>query len=249
MKPTKDNFSNQADAYQKFRPIYPLALYEEILMHVEGKSSAWDCGTGNGQVAVILADHFQKVLATDISERQLENAAVKLNLEYMVGRAEQTDFPAHYFDLITVAQAIHWFDLDAFFKEVKRVGKKGGLLAVWGYGLLRINPEIDALLDHFYKIEIGSYWDAERQLIDDRYSSIPLPLEEIKADRSFAIDVEWSRQQFEGYLNTWSSVKKYFSKNKINPVVGFMEQIKLLWMNAEVKQVRFPLFLRLGRIA
>jgi SAM-dependent methyltransferase len=248
MKPTKDNFSTQAATYQKFRPVYPPALYGEILKHVQEKNTAWDCGTGNGQVALVLADHFQKVVATDISERQLKNAPTKNNMEYLVCRAEKTDFPDHHFDLITVAQAIHWFDFDAFYQEVNRVGKPGSLLAVWGYSLLRIGPEIDALLRDFYNNEIGPYWDAERRLVDEQYKTIPFPFGEIKTQQPFAIEVQWGRDQFEGYLKTWSSVQKYLAKYKVNPVDGFMEKVKLLWDGKEVKKVGFPLFVRLGRI-
>ncbi len=248
MKPVKDNFSSQAITYQKFRPVYPKELYDEILRHVPARDTAWDCGTGNGQVALVLADHFQNVIATDVSEQQLGMAKTKTNIEYICCRAEKTDFPGKYFDLITVAQAIHWFDFEAFFKEINRVGKKGALLAVWGYGLLRINPEIDDSLDHFYKYVIGPYWDTERQLIDEHYASIPFPFKKIKTERQFVIEVEWNRNQFEGYLNTWSSVQKYSAKNNVNAVDGFMEKIKPRWGERENKRVEFPLFARLGRI-
>ena len=149
--------------------------------------------------------------------------------------------------MITVAQAIHWFDLDAFFSEIKRVLKPGGLLAVWGYGLLRIDSRVDSLVDHFYKNIIGSYWDVERRLIDEAYATIPFPFEELNIDRIFSIQLEWNRIQFEGYLNTWSSVQKYFLKNKINAVDDLMVEICSVWKEDEVKQVTFPLFLRCGR--
>lgn len=248
MKPTKDNFSTQASTYQKFRPIYPSSLYHEIFHHVPDTKTAWDCGTGNGQVALVLADHFAKVAATDISEKQLKNAPAKSNIEYQCCRAEQTNFPNHYFDLITVAQAIHWFDFNPFFEEVKRVAQPGGLLAVWGYGLLRINPNINERIDHFYKNIIGEYWDAERKLVDESYSTIPFPFPEIKTSHSFYIETEWNRSQLEGYLNTWSSVQKYIAKNNSNPVDSFMSEIISVWPEDEIKQVRFPLFLRLGRV-
>ncbi|MEM9143678.1 MAG: class I SAM-dependent methyltransferase, partial [Bacteroidota bacterium] len=167
MKEALDRFSGHSKSYKKFRPVYPQTLYTELLSHMDSRESCWDCGTGNGQVALALARYFQTVYASDISREQIQNAEQPKNVQFHVERAESTSFESNFFDLITVAQAIHWFDLDAFGKEVYRVSKNGGLLAVWGYGLLRISKKIDARIDAFYSGVVGPYWDRERRHIDN----------------------------------------------------------------------------------
>ena len=164
----KDLFSSNSKSYASFRPTYPEALYDFIYGHVKNFDLVWDAGTGNGQAAVALAAKFKRVVATDISAQQLEQAEQISNIEYSVG-SEQADLPDQSTDLITAAQAIHWFDRRKFFAEVRRVGKPGSVVAVWGYGLLSINPSINQHLAHFYKDIIGPYWDPERKHIDDRF--------------------------------------------------------------------------------
>lgn len=241
----KDLFSTQSKSYAAFRPSYPKVLYDFIFKHVNDFSVAWDAGCGNGQVAKDIAPHFSKVLATDISAKQLENAVEADNIFYSLG-GETTPFADHTLDLITVGQAIHWFDLEVFYKEVKRVGKPGSVLAVWGYSLLNIEPALDEELIHFYTKIVGPYWDSERKLIDEQYKTISFPFDEIKAPE-FAFSFEWSLTELEGYLSTWSSVQKYISANGINPVQDFIKKIAPVWPQGN-KSVRFPLFLRLGRI-
>jgi ubiquinone/menaquinone biosynthesis C-methylase UbiE len=124
----KDNFSIQSASYAAYRPSYPVELYNFLLPLVATKKNAWDCGTGNGQVAKVLSGYFVNVYATDISGQQINHAVKKNNIFYSVGEAEKACFGNDMFDMITVAQAIHWFDLDAFYKEVKRTLKPGGLL-------------------------------------------------------------------------------------------------------------------------
>src|SRR5687767_7168314 len=153
--PTKDYFSDQSKAYATFRPTYPKELYEFIFSHLKNKGVAWDCATGNGQVARYLSDHFQKIYATDISQKQIDNAVLKDNIVYSVCKAEQTSFADQQFDLITVAQALHWIDTSAFYKEVIRTSKPDALLAVWGYALLSVNERIDPLFLDFYHNTVG----------------------------------------------------------------------------------------------
>ncbi|WP_224997299.1 class I SAM-dependent methyltransferase [Cesiribacter sp. SM1] len=248
MKQPKDLFSKQAAAYRQYRPEYPLELYDFILRHVKGRESAWDCGTGNGQVAAVLADYFQEVDATDISENQLKNAIDKDNVYYQVVRAEQTPFDKNTFDLITVAQAIHWFNFDAFYNEVRRVSKKGAVLAVWGYGLFRVDPEVDRIIDYFYKQTTGPYWDNERRYIDEEYRTIPFPFQEEGERKSFTISRQWTLAELEGFLKTWSAVQHYMKEKGENPVKALIEQVQSVWMPGEIKEVSFPVFMRLGRV-
>jgi len=166
----KDLFSAHSDIYAKYRPLYPKELYDFIFKHVPVKEMALDCGTGNGQAAAVLAEHFQKVDATDISERQIINAIQKPNLHYHVCSAEKTPFPDNSFDLVTSATAVHWFHFDNFFPEIIRVGKMNSLFSCWGYKVFRTDqPKLDELIDTFYSETIHPYWDKERRHVDEEY--------------------------------------------------------------------------------
>ena len=173
----KDNFSIQSDAYAKYRPVYPKELYDFLIPLAPDHKTAWDCGTGNGQVANKLAEFFDHVYATDISPKQIGNAVVKPNIEYRIESAGKTSFSNDQFDLITVAQAIHWFDLDKFYKEVKRTLKPNGIIAVIGYWLIRFNPEINQVIDDLHDNILGDYWDDARKLIEEHYRSLPFPFD------------------------------------------------------------------------
>ncbi len=248
MKRTKENFSKQAHLYRKFRPQYPKALLQMLAELPENNVCLWDCGTGNGQVAAALSTAFKTVQATDISTEQIKYAIPKDNIHYSVQAAEKTSFDANQFDLITVAQAMHWFDFDAFYKEVQRVAKKNAILAIWGYGLLRISEEIDVLIDDYYTQIIGPYWDVERKHIDNHYTSIPFPFEALEINRSYSIDLQWKLDELEGYLNTWSSLQKYLREHATNPVDTVIKQIEAYWGKEEIKEVSFPIFLKIGRL-
>jgi hypothetical protein len=245
MKPTKDNFSYQAKAYAQFRPHYPKALFDFLLANVKQRDSAWDVGTGNGQVASVLAGEFLKVYATDISQKQLQEATEKVNIDYYVRRAEESGFPDHTFDLICVAQALHWFDIPAFFAEAKRVAREGCLLATWGYGLVSVNEEIDKLILNFYGNVIGPYWDAERILIDEEYRNVNYPLDEIAVPR-FTIELHWTLEQLMGYFSSWSAVQNYYLTNKKDPLEAFNAELDKAWGEKNTRVIRFPVFMRAG---
>jgi len=241
----KDFFSGHAKLYATFRPTYPKELYEFIFEHVREFSTAWDCATGNGQVAQHLSQHFKKVLATDISPQQLDNAIKYDNIIYSIQPAENTDFPNQTFDLITVGQALHWFDLEKFYTEVKRVAKPNSLLAVWGYSRCTVSPEIDKHFHHFYHHIVGPYWDSARKMVEEEYRTVSFPFPEIKTP-TFTIQAAWSLVQFLGYLSTWSATQKYIKANGHDPVPDILEKIKLHWN--DVLTVTFPVFLKLGRV-
>ena len=247
MKPTKDNFSEQANLYASCRPTYPADLFNYLLELCPVRDCVWDVGTGNGQVAWTLAENFARVEATDISQAQLEKAKTASNIRYHCVRAEQTDFPEQHFNLITVGQALHWFDFTPFFEEVKRTAVPGAIFAAWGYGLLRINPELDARIDHFYKNVAGPFWDTERRHVEQAYQSIAIPFSEMDTPEFFS-RYEWSIPQLEGYLNTWSSVRKYIKAKNENPVGSFVKELRRMWPEGEKRSVRFPIFMRVGRI-
>lgn len=245
--PAKDNFSSQSDQYAKYRPTYPKEFFNYLNSIVPGKQNAWDCGTGNGQVAHELAKTFDKVFATDISQSQIDHALQANNISYSVQPAESTNFNNHLFDLVIVAQAIHWFDFDRFYAEVRRTAKEHALLCVIGYGRVQISETIDALITNFYTNVIGNYWDKERRYIDENYETIPFPFDEIQTPQ-FENRHQWSSKHLIGYLNTWSAVKHFIKQNGYNPVEPLRPEIELYWGNAAEKEVVFPLLLRVGKV-
>jgi SAM-dependent methyltransferase len=242
---SKDLFSNHASQYAVFRPTYPKELYNFIFSHVKNFESAWDAGTGNGQVARDLSEKFKTIFATDISDKQIENATRAENILYSV-TGESTSFHDKSFDLICVAQAIHWFDREKFYSEVKRVAKPEAMFAIWGYGLIAINKEIDIYISDFYRNIVGTYWDKERRLIDEEYKTIIFPFKEISAPQ-FEFSFHWTLHELKGYLTTWSAVQKFKKANNYNPVEQLIQKIEPLW-NSERMNIRFPLFTRIGAV-
>lgn len=243
--PTLDRFSSQAELYARYRIDYPPELYQWLLPQVPGRERAWDCATGNGQVALVLAEHFRQVEATDLSASQLAQAPTRPNITYQPSTAEHTPFPASHFDLITVAQALHWFELAAFNQEVKRLLRPGGVVAEWGYGLVQAGPELDPLIREFYAGTMRPYWDENRWHIDDEYARLPFPFAGVQQAR-FAVRRQWSAEWFLNYLRTWSSVVKYEKQHGQDPVLGIAEELTRLWGPGE-RTIEFPVFARMGR--
>jgi hypothetical protein len=244
----KDLFSTQSKLYANFRPTYPSKLYEFIFRHLDNRDAAWDCATGNGQVANYLANHFIRVMATDISQQQLDHAIIRNNITYLQCPAERTPFPAQSFDLITVGQALHWFNREQFYSEVNRVARKKALLAVWGYTTLFIDAKVDPHLNEFYGRTVGPYWDNARRLVEEQYSGIRFPFEEINAPK-FTLSVRWSLDHLTGYLSSWSATQQFIRANQRDPVAALRKELEKKWPPGETKSARFPLFLRLLRIS
>lgn len=241
-----DRFSGHANLYAQYRIDYPANLYEFILSFTPNRGVAWDCATGNGQVAGALADVFMQVEATDISETQLLLAVQKHNIQYQLCPAEHTPFAPETFDLITVAQALHWFDTTAFHQEVRRVARTGAVIAEWGYGLVRINSGLDTIMRDFYRNRIGPYWDPQRKHIDNEYASLPFPF--ANAQRAtFTASRLWTLDRFLNYLRTWSAVRQYIHENEDDPVVGLARELEPTWGTSE-REVQFPIFLRVGTV-
>lgn len=245
-KGPKDNFSRQSVDYAQYRPGYPQELFNWLYSHCAGYEAAWDCATGNGQAAVRIADKFKVVYATDISISQLENSIKKENIIYQEGKAEETAFKNDSFDLVTVAQALHWLDHKRFFSEVQRVAKNGALFTAWGYGLLSISPGIDDLIHKFYNNIVGPYWDKERRHVDNNYSDIPFPFEELPCP-VFAMHYHWTVEHMIGYLHSWSAVQHYIKDKGANPVDIIKDDLAKVWGDGE-RPVTFPIFMRAGII-
>ena len=244
----KDLFSKQSDLYARYRPTYPKELYDHILSFVKEKSIAWDCATGNGQAAVVLADHFKKVFATDISAAQIDRAIKKENIEYSVCPAESTPFADNTFDLVTVAQAYHWINWKEFKKEVTRVCKPGAIIAIWVY--FRNMPgdkKIDDAIFNFYENVTRPYWDEARKYVEELYETVEFDYELLSV-KQFETTLNWQREEMIGYISSWSAIQKYIKVNGRSPIPIIEEEINKLWHEGEVKKVSFPIYLKLGKI-
>lgn len=248
MENFKDNFSKQSNAYQKYRPSYPKELFEYVSGLCPQHNSAWDCATGNGQSAKGLADYFEKVYATDPSEQQISNAHSSSKIIYRVEKAENSSLENNSVDLITVAQALHWFDFEKFYSEVKRVLKPKGIIAVWTYNLPKISPEIDKLILHFHDNIICEFWQKENQFVSEEYQTIPFPFKEIKSP-SFKFQKEITLEDLKGLLISWSATQRYKDQNGTDPLLLIENDLKNFWNKAdETKLATWSIFLRAGRI-
>jgi ubiquinone/menaquinone biosynthesis C-methylase UbiE len=216
-----NHFSESAAQYALHRPSYPAELFAWLAETTERHERAWDCGTGNGQAAIALAAHFAEVVATDPSHAQLAHAARAERVRYAAMTAEDSALASRSVELITVAQALHWFDLSRFYAEVRRILIPGGTLAVWTYGLLSITPEIDASIRSFYKDTLRGHWPPERALVDAGYAGVPFPFTERSAP-NFIMTRNWTLAQLAGYLDTWSAVSEYRKARGESPVGHFI---------------------------
>ena len=248
MSPFKDHFSTQAADYAKYRPQYPEALFDFILSKVNNTQAAWDCATGNGQVAVELAKYFDKVYATDASANQIAHATTNTKVEYSVATAEQSGLPDNSVDLITVGQAIHWFDHMAFYKESERVARPGCLLAAWGYGYHKVSPAVDEVVQYYSDAYIGKYWPPERKHIDNAYADIPFPYTKLEIPEMY-IELEMSLEGLIGYLRTWSSTQGYIKATGHDPLLAITERLTQAWGDAtEINTVKWPIIMMAGYV-
>lgn len=243
----KDNFSAGSDKYARYRPDYPQQLFDFLLNYVPGRNLAWDCGTGNGQTAAVLSRYFKKVYANDISSKQLSNAIIKDNILYVQEPAEHTTVQPGTVDLVCISQSLHWFDTDTFYAEVKRVAAPEGIIAAWTYNLIQVDKATDALIHDLHFNIIGKYWDKERAHVIAGYSTLPFPFTIIDAP-DFTIELNWTPEDLEGYLDTWSGLHKFIQAEKYNPLKQVMEKIHRNWTPGETKPVKFPLQLKAGYI-
>lgn len=245
----KDHFSKKAAAYAAFRPRYPAALFAFLASHAPRRVLAWDCATGNGQAAVGLAEHFERVIATDASAAQIGAATPHERIEYRVARAEASGLADASVDLVTVAQALHWLDLDAFYAEVRRVLVPDGVIAVWCYSMASIAPEIDSIVNEYYAVTCGPYWPFERRHVDAGYRTLPFPFDETDATAApLAIELWWTLADLEGYLRTWSATQRLVADRGGDPVGEVIGRLAPIWGDASTRRlVRWPVWLRLGR--
>jgi ubiquinone/menaquinone biosynthesis C-methylase UbiE len=243
-----DHFSRVAAAYATFRPHYPDELFITLAQFSPGRRRVWDCATGSGQAAIGLAATFDQVVASDASAAQIRQATAHPRVTYHVAAAEAPALATASVELITVAQALHWFDLDRFYREADRVLVPGGVLAVWTYARLLVDGgPIDAVLDKFYIHTVGPYWPEERRLVETGYRDLPFPFEEISVT-SPPMVASWTLSRMIGYVRTWSAVQRYVEAEGIDPVVALERQLARHWRDPELpRQIQWPLSVRAGR--
>ncbi len=241
----KDHFS-VAKGYAAHRPTYPDALFAWLAEVAPAHDLAWDCATGSGQAARGLEPHFSKVVASDASLTQMTRATGGLRFHRLGGQAESAPLRSASVDLITVGQALHWFDFEAFYREVRRVAKPGGVVAAWTYPFFSSGADVDPLLDHFANQTVGPYWPPERRYVDNRYRDIPFPFERV-ATPEFSMAAQWDLADLEGYLGTWSAVNRYRNAVGKDPVAPLMEELKPRWVG--LRTVVWELPMLAGKVA
>jgi SAM-dependent methyltransferase len=243
----KDHFSENAVAYALNRPTYPPELAKILAEASPGRGLALDCGCGNGQFAVLLAGHFERVVATDASAEQIANAKPHEGVEFRVAPAEASGLPDKSVDLITAAQAAHWFDLDAFYAEARRIARPDALLALITYGVMIAEGRIGALIDDFYWKRMGPYWPPERRHVEAEYRTLAFPFEELRLPE-VAIERDWSRQQFLGYADTWSATRAAIKAGQHDLTDDFARDLAAIWPDDDIVTIRWPVTIRAARL-
>jgi SAM-dependent methyltransferase len=242
----KDHFSKQAAGYAKFRPRYPQKLFDYLGSIAPSHQLAWDCGTGSGQAAVGLASVFDRVVATDASEKQIANAHSHEIIEYRVSPAENSGIGSETIDLIMVAQALHWFDLERFYTEARRVLKPDGVLAASAYNLLHIEPAVDEVVKRYYYEVVGPFWPPERELVE-QFTNLLFPFHEIAAPK-FEMTAHWNLDHLLGYLRTWSSTQRFIAAKGGDPLEQIIDDLRSTWGKlGRTRSVTWPLTIRIGR--
>ena len=243
----EDHFSKQSQLYAQYRPKYPEEIYAYLASIAPGRSLAWDCGTGNGQAAVGLANYFDRVYASDASAEQISRAYPHPKVTYQVASAEHVALGDSSVDLVTVAVAIHWFNFDEFYREVKRVLKPDGILAAWTYSFVEISPEIDSLFRHYYYEVLHGFWPERIHYLEEEYKTLPFPFHEVTPS-SFAMQANWDLGQLAGFLDSWSATQRYKEQNGEHPLAQIWDQLVAAWGDeTQPRLVKWPLHFRIGR--
>lgn len=243
-QPFKDHFSAQAAAYERYRPGYPPELFGFLASVAPARRRALDLATGNGQAALGLAAWFDEVVATEPSAAQLERARAHPRVAYRREAAERIGEADGSLDLLTAAQAAHWFDWRRFPAEARRVLRPGGVVALWTYELFSAGPDVDALVRDFYRNVTGPYWPRERRQVEERYAHLPFPFDGLPAPE-FAFHTEWTGDEVVGYLRTWSAVERYRRIRGRDPVELVEPLLRRAW-GGGTRLLRWPIHLRAG---
>jgi SAM-dependent methyltransferase len=243
----KDHFSGHAAVYREARPTYPAAWFAWLAEQAPTRSLAWDAGCGNGQASVALARHFERVVATDPSAAQIAQAHAVAGIDYRVEPAERSSLDDASADLVTVGQALHWFDLARFHAEVRRVLRPGGIIAEWTYADCTVTPAIDVHKDRLYTELTAAYWPAERRLVETGYHTLAFPFDRLTAP-AFDMVMSWDVEAFLAYLRSWSGSQRYLAANGHDAVTLVEPALRAAWGDERVRDVRWTLHLRCGRV-
>ena len=243
-----DHFSGVSAAYAAFRPRYPDVLFQFLAREAPARNEAWDAGTGSGQAAVGLARHFAHVTATDASAAQIEQALPDPRISYRVAAADASGLETAMVDLVTAAQALHWFDRPRFWAEARRVLRPRGVVAVWTYTMFEITPPIDAIVQHFYHAVVGPFWPPERRITEQRYQTIEFPFAEFKAP-DFVIEQDVTLDDVAGYIRTWSATRGFIQQHRRDPVDELIAELTPVWgAPRQTRLARWPVAMRVGRV-
>jgi SAM-dependent methyltransferase len=240
----KDHFSGHSDSYAEFRPVYPASLFAYLASECAAHDCAWDCATGNGQAARSLVAHFKKVIASDASAEQIANAQSFPGVEFRSASAEDSGLDAKSIDLITVAQAMHWFDIEKFFVEADRVLKPGGILAVWCYRNCEMDPQCMETINNIFA-EVEDYWAPERDIVESGYAGIEFPFTPLLPD-PFEMRLSWTAADMLGYMRTWSAAQRYMREHGADPVSKHEAELVRRW-GAGARDVCWPFELKISR--
>lgn len=226
----KDLFSSGGAAYARFRPSYPAALFAWLAEVSPGRQLAIDVGTGNGQAAVALTEHFERVIGVEPGAGQLQNARAHARVEYRQAAAEDLGLPAQSAELVLAAQAFHWFAADRFFAEAARVLRRGGLLGLVTYGNCTVNPAVDAVVAHLYAGILGPYWEPERRLVETGYRDVVAPFGAATAPELVPPRLELRHDltcdEFLGYLRTWSALGRFRAETGRDAVAEIESELR-----------------------
>ena len=240
-------FSTGGSDYAQYRPRYPAELAAFLAGLAPDRQSALDVGCGNGQLTCLLADYFTSVTGTDPSEAQINSAVAHQRVTYHCAAAEALPQDGKKYSLITAAQAAHWFQLEQFYREVKRVAAPDGVIALKSYGVLQLDDQLNKRFLRFYHDEIGPYWPPERRLVDNGYRDIHFPFNAIPAP-TLCISYQWTLQQLLGYISTWSAVTRAREAENSAILQQFSRDIETLWGDPQkLRAVSWPVIIRAGK--
>lgn len=244
----KDHFSSQSRDYAKYRPTYPVELFRDLADISPSCNYALDVATGNGQAAAGLLKYFNVVIAFDASKNQIAHVNKGYQIKYMVAIAEQIPVRDSSIDLITCAQAVHWFNWELFNNETSRILNKEGIIAIWGYGLPQVNKTIDEIIWNYYSNIVGKFWAKERTYVENEYNQIPFPFKLLKS-HDYLINLSWRFENLIGFLNSWSATRSYINTLQKNPIQEIKNELSNAWFSGdEIKNIIWPLFVKFGKL-
>jgi ubiquinone/menaquinone biosynthesis C-methylase UbiE len=243
----KDHFSGHASDYASARPHYPPALFDWLVAQCEHRTLAWDAGCGNGQAATALAGRFESVFASDPSAEQIAAAEPHPSIRYAVEPAERCSLPDASANLVTVAQAMHWFDTPRFQAEARRVLVPGGIFTAWTYAQSRVTPAVDIVFDRFHDHLLNNYWPAGREHVIDGYRTLPFAFSRFADVPAFEMRCEWTLPQYLAYLRSWSASQRYLSETGCDAIALISVEMTTAWGDPmQSRSVIWPLTLHVG---